>query len=374
MNYKQILVIFIAVCVFLLPLFFIPELIGGDTYFFVNYIFGITNSLPNHPYLAVLIMNLIPPNFFIIKLIMVLVTFVTCLAIARCGELFDEKYGWLAGLFMLGTLFFTTIFINFENDMFGFMYIACSLYCLLLYTQEKKEYQLYLSIILICIGGLVWEFAIYFLLIWVIISKFNWKLTALFIVVMSNFFMKFITGILPNSLIQENVFGFGLMSLVFFITCYMKDTRFKLLYPAILVSTVLALVNLKFIYVVIPLLVISLAVTITKLPTEAVIFVVLSLLVVFVVVSLTILNAYPNQDINELFSKAQSLQENSYPDKEIRPVWDFGYYWIYWTKKPYELFGSTKPTPKTGIVITREFEKLDCVKYFENKSGIIYIC
>ena len=374
MNYKQILVIFLAVCIFLLPLFFIPHIIGGDTYYYVNHIFGIVPLPDSEPILSVWIMNNIPANYLAIKLIMVLVTFLTCLAISKCGELFDDRFGWLAGLFLLGTLFFTTIFINFENDMFGFMFIAWSLFWILRYTISGEEKDLWFSIILICIAGLIWEFAIYFLLIWVIISKFNWKLTLIFLVLFGLHFVNFFKGIIPNTLIQENMFGLGLMCLVFFITCYMKDTRFKLLYPAILVSTVLALVNLKFVYVVIPLLVISLAVTLTKLPKEAVIFTVLSLLVVFVVVSLTILNAYPNQDINELFSKAQSIKENRFPNKDIRPVWDFGYYWIYWTKKPYELFGSTKPTPKTGIVITREFEKLDCVKYFENKSGIIYIC
>jgi hypothetical protein len=377
MNAKQLLILFGFCSIFLIALLMRPNLTGGDTYYFVNYIWGITDTLPHETALSVWLMDLMPANFIAIKLIMCVLTFLSCLGISMSGELLDKKYGWLAGIVLLCTIFFTTIFINFENDLFAFVFIAWSIYLAIKFRVTGESAFLILSIIAIIIAGLIWNYAVYFLIPLVYLCKFDWRYLIFSVAVIGYHFNKFILGIAPCLHYQETQPFISLLAIIFFIVCYTKEFRDKDFFPIILYLTATAILNLKQVYVLMPFLAIALALAVKKMDRVLRIFTILSFLVVLGIVTLTITTMYPNNSVDELFSIAQAIKINEYPEKEINPYWDFGYYWAFFVKDSSLIFEHREPTPKTGIVITRYWDNTLndlCISRFENKVGKVYVC
>lgn len=377
MNTKQVLTLFGVCSIFLIALLLRPNLPGGDTYYFVNYITGITDVLPAETSLSVWIMDMMPSSFIIIKVIMFWLTFLSCLAISLTGELFEKKTGWLAGIILLCTVFFTTIFINFENDIFSFVFIAWSMFFVSKFRKTDEQVWLYLSIICIGVAGLVWQYAVYFLIPLLILSRLDWKYFLVSAVIILSHLGRYISGMLPSFHFQEQMPFMSLMAIVFFTACYTKELRNKELFPLILFATAMALINLKQTYVLMPILAIAMATAIPKMDLAVRLTTIISLSVVLAILVLTIITMYPNHSTNELFDKAQSLQKYEYTNLDINPYWDFGYYWAYYTKDSSLIFENREDTPKTGIVITREFDKTlngVCLQKFDNKTGKIYVC
>lgn len=377
MNAKQLLILFGFCSIFLIALLIRPNLPGGDTYYFVNYIWGITDTLPHETALSVWLMDLMPANFVAIKLIMCVLTFLSCLAISMSGELLEKKHGWLAGIILLCTIFFTTIFINFENDLFAFVFIAWSIYLAIKFRKTGESLFLILSIISIIIAGLIWNYAVYFLIPLVYLCKFDWRYLIFSVAVIGYNIGNYIAGALPSWSFQEQMPFMSLYAIIFFIVCYTKEFRDKDLFPIILYITATAILNLKQTYVLIPFLAISLAIAVKKMSVLLILFISLSLLVVLGILVSTIITMYPNQQTNELFDVAQQLNITECPEKEINPYWDFGYYWAFVVKDSSLIFEHQEPTPKTGIVITRNWDNTLnelCIYKFENKAGKVYVC
>lgn len=377
MNAKQILILLGFCSLFLIALLLRPNLPGGDTYYFVNYIWGITNVLPFETPISVWIMDIMPANFILIKLVMFILTFISCLAISLSGEILNKKTGWLAGIILLCTVFFTTIFINFENDIFSFVFIAWAIFFMLKFRERSEDVWLYLSLLCIIPAGLIWNYAVYFLIPFVILSRFNWKVIVFAGIIILFNFSKYLFGYLPSLSYQEQMPFMSLFAIIFFLVCYMKDYRDKDLYPVILFCTLTAILNLKQTYVLIPFLAISFAVAVSKLSKPVVFFTFLSFIVVLIVILLTIITMYPNNSTNELFDVAQSIQKNEHPELQINYFWDFVYYWAFYTQNNNLTYMEYSETPKTDIVITRDWDNTLnelCISRFSNKTGKVYVC
>ena len=196
-------------------LFYIPMFIrtsnfaflGNDSYYFLNYIFY---SVPLHVsgFAQKFLFGLLPANVLVIKLIMLFITILCLVIFYETVETIKKNRGLLASFFLLNTFWFSWIFMKLEDDLFGLPFVLVSLYFLVryLYKTDRNRFldiNIILSLSFLFIGILIWNFAIYFVIAFAIISKFH-KLYILALFSLIPFAHKLFIGILPSLVISEN--------------------------------------------------------------------------------------------------------------------------------------------------------------------------
>jgi hypothetical protein len=164
MNKKDYLIIFIITTIPFIAYLLNPQLVGADSYFYINQICEIT---PQHEYnfLFATIIQFFPCNTIFLKLFMFTMWFGCLTYMAKIGELYDKERGILAPLIMAGMTLFILSFFNFENDLIGYLFFFASLFHLLKYDKQKSMIDLILSILLIIGSGLFWNGAVYWLVV-----------------------------------------------------------------------------------------------------------------------------------------------------------------------------------------------------------------
>jgi len=211
LNLKQILIIaFFSFIPFLFHVLH-PVVLGTDAVFFYLFSCQAQNipSVPIQP-IAKLFFEALPCNLLAFKFVSSIFLFASSLIVAKIGELFDKKYGWLAGLFV----FFSTAWLGFhiqiEDDLLGYPILFGAVYFFLKGIKGNSEISKALAVALVLFTGIfVWKGALLYL---VAFSLF-W-LPALIILFFSLFYIGFgsIGALLGNDLIQENM-NFVLASL-----------------------------------------------------------------------------------------------------------------------------------------------------------------
>src|SRR6056297_429697 len=388
-NKLKILIIFSITLILFIPLFLrgIPSF-GMDSYAFINYIYGISPALPpNTPVLATTIFNILPANLFVIWGLIFCIMFSTLLIWKKIGELYSKAYGWLAPLILLSSPFFLQMFFRLEDDLLAIPFLSLAFYFGYKYQKIINEtgmgYFRYvlLTLLMILVSGLFWKFSIYYIFLFLIITKFNPlflfpTLGAIFI-----FQEKLIFGILPSLTITENYPVVGIFGLGFILIYFLKDFRTKDLEDWFVIF--LLFMNLKFIFLAVPVLTVKLIQGINKVRLKHT----LKLIKVYVVgVSVFILvggwlllSATPSNDIDELFSIAYTIKEHINNEEPILANWDFGYYFGFWDKEQKKFFGNPNNDIKNykGHIIISNLKNQQsdiCKKAFENNIGKILIC
>ena len=165
MNYKDYLLLFFVALVPFIVYAFNPNLVGADSYFYINQICGMTEPTEYTIAFTTLI-QFFPCDGLFIKGFLFAMWFGCLVFMSKIGELYDKENGKMAGLIMAGMTLFILSFFNFENDLVGYLFFFASFYYLLKYDKEKSKMYLGVSIVLICISGLFWNGAIYWLMIY----------------------------------------------------------------------------------------------------------------------------------------------------------------------------------------------------------------
>ncbi|HUW07352.1 MAG TPA: hypothetical protein VMW01_13965, partial [Williamwhitmania sp.] len=152
--------------VIILPFLFYlarPNLEGADSYYYLNQVCG-NNPVWTEGVVQTILFSGISCSQFNTKLILLFCFGVSVFAIALLGELFDEKEGWLAGVFAvgLGPLLFWE-FIKFENDQLAYPFLFFAVYFFFAWKIEKKWEQLVASALLMVLAGLIWGGSFYWL-------------------------------------------------------------------------------------------------------------------------------------------------------------------------------------------------------------------
>lgn len=379
MKLKEYLII-IGLCIlFFSAIYFRPEqypVNGMDSYFFLNYIFGITNSIPETPVFSQIVMDIIPANLFVIKTIMLCITIISILLFCKASENIKPGYSVLVSLVLLGNIFFNKILIRFEDDILALPFIALSFYLITLYLSNGKHKYLYMALGSWVISCLFWKFAIYLIFLYAL-----WTLSYIFIVPAIGSIVIFSKtlwhGFLGSFLIAENTPVIGILVLFLPLIIFLYSKKTNPIYTKIFLSLWLCLVailaNVKFALLFYPFLAIYWVVTLTKIPKAIQNINFIVIIVIFVMATYQNITAVPNNEYIELITQAKATQ-TKYLEKEINVSWGFGYIFMWNTKKPYPVFGHIQPTIEKDIIIRAKHEITRCPVVFSNKVGTVEVC
>jgi len=349
---------------------------GMDSYFFLNYIYGITDSIPETPILSQTAMDLIPPNLFVIKTIMLIFVILSVLLFAWASENIKPGYAVLLAMLLLGNIFFNKLLIRFEDDLFALPFIALSFYLITLYLYKKRDLKwLYLALGSWVVSCLFWKFAVYLIILYALWTMSYIFFTPAMLLVLFSF-DKLFSGAIGNFLVAENMpfIGILVLFLPFIVLLFSKKTNpyYEQIIVPLWFSLVMILINVKMALLFFPFMAIYFFVTFKKQPKELKIINVLVILLIFGIATYQNLNAVPNGRYYELIDIAQQQKETNH--KEINVSWGFGYFWIWNSKEPYPVFGHIQPTIEEGIIIRSKYEDKKCPVVFENSAGTVEVC
>jgi len=321
LSVKRIsLILFICLIPFLL---FVakPDLIGYDSYAFVNFV-CLGESVSLLPGAAV-VFSLLPCNFLVFKFLMFVVFFVSVLAIAFIGDLFDERNGWLAGVFVLTAPIWLVSFLKFEDDFLAFPFVFWGLYAVFRGVKEGSVWWKLLGSLIVLCGALFWKGT----LIPFIGVSLLWFPLLLFVV--PGVFIFFDTILIAFSTrfdVVENfpLIGF-LMNGILLIGFLRTPKRFWL---ALGFVAVVSLFNSKFAFLLVPFLVPGFVLYFLK-ETEFVGLMkwmsVLVVLAFFVGSLIAVYESEPSVDFWSALSFAESKAVDL--DKPFKNEWSYGY-WV----------------------------------------------
>lgn len=379
MEAKHYIIIVLLCILFFTPIYLRPDtqpVNGMDSYFFLNYIFGVTDSTPKTPLLSQIVMDIIPANLFVIKSIMLLIVIISIILFCKASENIKPGFTTLVALVLLGNIFFNKLLIRFEDDIFALPFIALSFYLITLYIKNKNHNNLYLALASWIISCLFWKFAIFLIFlyaVWVISYIFIVPAIALLVLQFGNV----MSGLFGSFLVAENspFIGILILFLPFIIFLYSKKTNpeYKNLFLGLWLTLLLILINVKFVLLFYPFLAIYWVITIEKQPKPIRIINLFIILLIFAMAIYQNITAVPNDTTIELLDIAQQKQLEN-PDKEINVSWGFGYIFIWNTKKTYPVFGWVQPTIEKGIIVRPLLEENKCPVVFENSFGTVEIC
>lgn len=204
MQKKQVLLIaFFSFIPFLFHVLH-PLVLGTDAVFFYLFSCGASNipQVPIQP-LAKLLFEALPCNLIVFKFVSSIFLFASSLIVAKIGELFDKKYGWLAGVFVFFSIAWLGFHIQIEDDLLGYPILFGSVYFFLKGMRDNDRFSKALAVALVLfVGAFVWKGALLYLAAF----SFFW-LPSLIILLFVLFYIGFgsIGALFGNSLIQENM-------------------------------------------------------------------------------------------------------------------------------------------------------------------------
>jgi hypothetical protein len=377
---KEIILIVFLCVLFFLPIYFRPDthpVNGMDSYFFLNYIFGVTDSIDGTPILSQTAMDIVPANLFAIKTIMLLIIIISVLLFSWASENIKPGYAVWVALLLLGNIFFNKLLIRFEDDLFALPFIALSMYLISLYLHKRQDNKyIYMALASWIVSCLFWKFAIYLIFIYALWTlSYILFIPAFLLIVFS--FNQVLSGAIGNFLVAENfpIIGILILFLPFIILLFSRKTNplyDKIIVPLYL-GLVLILINVKFALLIYPFFAIYWVVTIQKQPKELRIINYSVILLIFCIANYQNITAVPNEQYIELIDIAQQYELELF-DKEINVSWGFGYIYIWNTKEPYPVFGHIQPTIEKDIIIRSVNEETKCPVVYKNKVGTVEVC
>lgn len=332
MNKDYFYIVLFSILLYI-PLFLrnsLTPFFDGDSYYYLNSIF-INSSLHLDNAFNILFFNLFPQNILFIKIIMFLFTVVCGIIMYRIIGLFNIRNRLFGVGLFYSLIWFNWIFLKFENDLFGFTFILLSLYFLLKYRTkryDKRIFNFYIiaSLVFLFIGCVgFWGFGIFYIYLFLVISGFH-ILYIFGCLSTIYFFPRLISRLLPNFLVAENQIIVGGIVLLFLFFLYIKENRIDFIWTPIIISSFFALINLKFIYVVIPLLLINIS-KVNFYNYNRKIFVICIILFGLITTTYQSFFVFPTYTDYELFRVAKSSLTCN---EKIYYSWSTGYIVKFW--------------------------------------------
>jgi hypothetical protein len=314
-----------------LPMFFRNKNIpffGGDPYYYLTHIISDTNlHVHNSAFSGVrYLFSIFPTNILYIYLILFVVAFL-------CGFIFYltiEKIRVGNGLwgvaFLYSLFWFNWIFLKLENDLFGFLFVLLSLYLVVSYIFDisKKDIldvNIICSITFITIALYLWGFSVYYVFVFAIITKhFFYYLYSLLLLLF--FSSDIISRLLPVVSISENQPFVGIIFIVLLFFLFFPKNRVKEIWYGVLISAILCIINLKMIYIFIPILLLNFSqIHFTKIKKT---FLISLCFVLFVFSFFICLFSFPSNLDYTLFRVTQT--SDIFIEKGVYYSWSVGYF------------------------------------------------
>lgn len=388
----KLLGIFIIITLFMIVpmLFRTLPFIGLDSYAYTNYICGITENIPaNTPELGLAIFNLIPCDQYIIYIILFMLILFSSFIFAKIGSKYNKNYGWLTGILIhLGMASFS-IFMRIETEVFALPFIALTWYFLeksnIKNTFDFKDRNIYISIIFFIIAGLIWKGSIFFIFLFLILSRFHIFYIGILGFAILNF-KTFIRGLIPffvggfNSgmIASENMILIGLFNLIVFIAIFKKEFRIPKYEIAFWIYLAIAMLNNKLSCIILFISAVNLPYRLNNYSKFIKNYVVIIGLIVFISLCISNSNVLPGDDVYNSIEVYQSIDSNNFT-KQVN--WDFGYVYTWMTEKPTKYYGSLNravPSYKNYITLTNisdtRIPEKGCTKLYEEGMCQIVKC
>ena len=166
--WQTLILIALSLLPFLIYLFK-PEMIGADTYWYINQACGIMGHKSNDLLFDAL-NSIMPCNIPLMKLYGAALFAGFVFVFAKIGELYDPEKGWWLGLMACSFSFIITEFFMYQNEPIAYLLFALSLYLVIKHSMKKNYFFLSISILLWLISGLFWKGTIYWGLTLIIYS------------------------------------------------------------------------------------------------------------------------------------------------------------------------------------------------------------
>lgn len=268
---KNYLYLFLIVLVFFVPTFLRPATVpiaGADTYYFLNQTFDKTSFDKLTTPISNFIFHHLPQNIFLIKVIMMLTTFVCLLIFYQTIKVNYPKAALFGSFVMLSVFFYAQVFFRLEDDLFGMIFLMVALLYIekfnktersIGYTIKEKYSYLFISILYLALACSIWKFCVFFFIVFYLFTNFN-KLYGICCILLIPFLPKLIGFIIPNMKVSENALGFiGIFTIVCFIWVYakLKSIRSTFVLP-ILIFSVSFIINSKVMFAIVPILILAL--------------------------------------------------------------------------------------------------------------------
>jgi len=144
-----------------------PFMVGTDSY----YVYAFSCEQEVNPdglqFLARLFFEYYPCDLLAYKFLSAIVLFVSSVIVAKTGELFDKKNGWLAGLLVFVSIAWVHWHIQIEDDLLGYPVLFLANYFMLKGSLNKSNLWRLIAIALVLFtGALIWKGALLYLAIY----------------------------------------------------------------------------------------------------------------------------------------------------------------------------------------------------------------
>ncbi len=255
----------------------------------------------------------LPCNQLLFKAIACLNLFLCTLILAKTGELFDNKHGWLLGLFAFMNGLFLPTLLDFEETQLGMPFLFLASYFLLKHIKNKKSWKptwfdkdLLFGFALVLLAGLFWKGSIYFVALF---GLYYLPATLIFAFALPLIWQLFFnplfaglqelgTGLKGGMVMQEAMVGFGFLQQWGLLLGLLNKNKF--LWLAIGFTCSLSFLAMRFAWLPIPFLGVALILYLKEKPKFRQTLVILALgFLVFSVFNLA--RAFPdNQQVQAI--------------------------------------------------------------------------
>jgi hypothetical protein len=327
-----------------------------DDYYFLNYIYGKTDALEVSNPVVEWVFDLIPESIILIKLIMLVISFVTLCILYECCRLISSSHALIGVVIAAGFTWFNTIFLRLEDDLFGLPFIFLSLYFILRYEKKGTDYfdkNILLSLLFLGIASLLWQYSIIFVVAYFLITKYH-----PYYLFLSLAFFPFLllTTFIPEFAVTENYPIIGLFVLALLGFAYIKKYMLPKLMLPILLFSVLCLFNFKYgFFVVFPFLVLAIVNVYKNANTQQKNTILVLYILFLISTPYIIYHTFPTDNTLELIDVAQSTAIDMNKPMEIE--WSLGYFAI-WNGYDTNMYGHPQEhSTKNVIVVTMTGDK-----------------
>lgn len=384
---KQALALLFLCTLSFAPYFLHPFFVDADPYYFLNHICkeNYAPYLPSENFSANLLFDILPCNFFLLKLLLFAGFFLSVLAIAFTGSLFDEKNGWLAGVFSFLSPVLAREYLKLENDQFAYFFLFWALYFFYKAKLQKSKINYFFTFTLILIGISFWSGSFFYL---IGLGLNSWAFLLPAIATLFFFGKKMYQSIHTSIDLLLNLgqsIGTRIVlerqpfiAIVYWFALLLGVTFFaKPFFPQLIFFILLGIITVKFAVLAIPLLCLSMLCLYNKLlkkkKQKIAQIILVSSFGLALAWGLLIPFNVPSQ--NEWNAIDYAIQASKDYNATLVNHWDLGY-WVQWKNAKASAWGSIHDIDhnslSNSVIITHE--DVSCEKLKEFKQHKIYYC
>jgi hypothetical protein len=144
-------------------LFHPASLIGADTPAYMLHSCTGSSAFTSGMPLGYFFFNNLPCNEVFFKAVCIMLLFLSCVILAKLGELYYPNNGWLLGLLAFANLCWNTEFFKLEEMNLAYPILFAAIYYACKAIKTGKKAGWFASLLLICLAGFFWKGSIFLL-------------------------------------------------------------------------------------------------------------------------------------------------------------------------------------------------------------------